>query len=250
MHVPSSRRLALPAIGLLAVCPSLNGQHASPPQPKEMAVFRGHTNTVWGLDLTPDGQTVVSGSFDKTIKVWDVTTGKERFTLRGHTRCVEFVVVTPDGQTAVAADQGGVVRVWNLIARRERSKLAETGGRPAFLSLSADGCTLSLGDRNYYLRQWNLTTGKELAVGPAASADGGPVHGGAGAARSPAEAAGRPARRPPAVATGRRGAGIRGHARGPSALGETVRRPVRGPPDALGQGGAGAIRAALRLGQT
>src|SRR5262245_40928736 len=167
MHVVWSRWLTLAplAIAYLAICNPLNAQHASSPQPKELTALRGHTNTVWGLALTREGQTVVTGSFDKTIKAWDRSTGKERFTLRGHTRCVEFVVLTPDGQTAYTADQGGTIRAWDLTTRRECRKPTETAGRPGFLSMSADGRTLSLGDRNYYLRQWDLTTGKELVIG-------------------------------------------------------------------------------------
>jgi WD40 repeat protein len=153
------------AIGLLSISPTLNAQHASSPQPKEVTVLRGHTNAVWGLALSPDGQTAVTGSFDKTIKLWDVSAGKERFTLRGHSRCVEFVVLSPDRRTAYAADQKGTIRVWDLTAQRECRKPTETGGRPGFLSLSADGRTLSLGDRNYFLRQWDVTTGKELVIG-------------------------------------------------------------------------------------
>jgi WD domain, G-beta repeat len=153
------------AIGVLAICPFVNAQDLPLPQPKPLAVLRGHTNAVWGLDVTRDGRTIVSGSFDKTIKVWDAATGRERFTLRGHTRCVEFVVVSPDGQTVYSADQAGVVRFWDLVARRERREPIETGSRPRFLFLSSDGRTLSLGDRHHYLRQWDLTSGKELAVG-------------------------------------------------------------------------------------
>jgi len=165
MHVVWSRWLTPLAIALLAIRPTLNAQHVSSPQPKELTALRGHTNAVWGLALTREGQTVVTGSFDKTIKAWDRSSGMERFTLRGHTRCVEFVVLTPNGQTAYTADQGGTIRAWDLTARRECRKPIETAGRPGFLSMSADGRTLSLGDHHYYLRQWDLTTGKELVIG-------------------------------------------------------------------------------------
>jgi hypothetical protein len=155
----------LSAIGFLAICPIVNAQVAPLPQPKQLAVLRGHTNSIWGLDVTRDGKTIVSGSFDKTIRVWDVASAKERFVLRGHSRCVEFVALTPDGQTAVAADQAGMIRVWDLTARRERRAPTETGARPRFLSVSTDGRTILLGDRQHYLRLWDLASGKELPLG-------------------------------------------------------------------------------------
>src|SRR5262245_18754127 len=165
MPIPSSHRLALSAIGLLSIGHVVRGEDPALPKPKEVAVLRGHTNTVWGLSLTPDGMTAETGSFDKTVMVWDATTGTELFTLRGHSSLVEFVVVTPDGKTVMSGDQRGFLRTWDLTNRRERAKVIETGGRPGFMSLSADGRLLSLGDRNYNVRQWDLTTGKELTVG-------------------------------------------------------------------------------------
>jgi WD40 repeat protein len=43
-----------------------------------------HTDSVTCLAYAPDGKTIVSGSKDKTIRLWDVGTGKVQFTLQGH----------------------------------------------------------------------------------------------------------------------------------------------------------------------
>jgi len=47
--------------------------------------------------ITPDGTKVVSGSFDETLKIWDLATGKELATLTGHTDGVNAVALTADG---------------------------------------------------------------------------------------------------------------------------------------------------------
>jgi len=39
--------------------------------------FTGHTDTVWSVSFSPDGKQALSGSADKTIKLWDVATGME-----------------------------------------------------------------------------------------------------------------------------------------------------------------------------
>jgi WD40 repeat protein len=59
----------------------------------------GHLDWVRSVAFSPDGRTLASGSFDTTIKLWDVTTRREIATLKGHSWSVKSVAFSPDGKT-------------------------------------------------------------------------------------------------------------------------------------------------------
>ena len=82
--------------------------------PHSFAPLAGHSGSVNGVAVTPDGQCALSASDDKTLKVWDLETGAEIGTLAGHSGSVNGVAVTPDGGHAVSASWDKTLKVWNL----------------------------------------------------------------------------------------------------------------------------------------
>jgi WD40 repeat protein len=73
----------------------------------------GHTHQVECLACSPDGRRLATGSEDRTIKLWDTTTGEEVFTLRGHTAGVLCVAFSPDGRRIASGGWEWTVRVWD-----------------------------------------------------------------------------------------------------------------------------------------
>jgi WD40 repeat protein len=72
---------------------------------------------VASVAFSPEGARLVSGSVDKTVKVWDVELGQEVLTLRGHTGLVTRVVLSPDGTLLASACLDGIIRIWDGSSR-------------------------------------------------------------------------------------------------------------------------------------
>jgi WD40 repeat protein len=72
-----------------------------------------HTDWVRDVAFSPDGATIVSGSWDKTVRVWNVRTGVCEETLQGDDR-VDYVAVSPDGATIMSGSFENTVRFWDL----------------------------------------------------------------------------------------------------------------------------------------
>jgi WD40 repeat protein len=116
---------------------------AEPPAtPKPQMQLGEHTNSVNGVAVSPDGKTVVSGSQDKTIRFWDVASGKRVGIIR-HTAGVQAVAFSPDGRVLAVADREGHIIFFDADNRKEIHTLNGEDAKAVVLAFSPDGETLA-----------------------------------------------------------------------------------------------------------
>ena len=120
----------------------------------------GHTMRVTSLAFKPNSYLLASGSYDKTVRIWDVGNNKRQLvrTLRGHTERVYSVAWSPDGSTLASASRDGTVRLWNPNNGINFAVLRGHTDQVRSVAWSPDGRILASGSQDNTVRLWNPDT--------------------------------------------------------------------------------------------
>ena len=131
----------------------------------EVFVQLGHSDRVTSIAFSPDGKTFVSGSADNTLKLWDVSTGKEIRTFRGHSGDVTSVAFSPDGKIIISGSGGlfdNTLKLWDVSTGKEIRTFRGHSGGVTSVAFSPDGKTFVSGSDDNTLKLWDVSTGKEI----------------------------------------------------------------------------------------
>jgi len=116
----------------------------------------GHSDKVICLAISPDKKTLVSGSDDRRIKIWQLSTRQELRTLNGHSSTVTCLAISPDGQTLISGSKDHTIKIWDLSTGQELGTLTGHYGTVTCLAISADGQTLVSGSQDQTIKVWRV----------------------------------------------------------------------------------------------
>ena len=121
-----------------------------------------HDGVLRAMAVTPDGHRLVSGGDDRTVRVWDLASGRLQHTLHGHSDSVRAVAVTPDGRRIVSGGTYDAVRVWDLESGQFLHSIAGPAGYRAVhaVAVTPDGNKIVWAGAGSAVHVWDLAHGR------------------------------------------------------------------------------------------
>jgi WD40 repeat protein/transcriptional regulator with XRE-family HTH domain len=131
-----------------------------------LTICQGHKDWVRSVAFSSDGNTILSGSDDQTIRLWNVASGQCNRTLYGHTGQVYSVAISSDRRTLASGSEDQSIRLWDMNTGQCRQILHGHTGAVRSVVFSPDSTLLVSAGDDQIIRIWNVETGacsKELS---------------------------------------------------------------------------------------
>ncbi|KAL5040787.1 hypothetical protein BDW71DRAFT_212785 [Aspergillus fruticulosus] len=125
----------------------------------ELQTLEGHSDAVLSVAFSTDGRLLASGSSDRTIKLWDPTTGSLQHTLEGHSDAVWSVAFSTDGQLLASGSGDRTIKLWDPATGSLQHTLEGHSSSVESVAFSWDGRLLASGCDDKTIKLWDPATG-------------------------------------------------------------------------------------------
>lgn len=128
-----------------------------------MHVLAGHLAPVSCVEFSPAGDAVATGSFDRTVRLWDSVSGACYFLLREHTRQVFCLSFSPTGRHLASGSSDTTIKIWSVATGEQKFTLRDLGGKTGpirSIAWSPDGMSLATCTPNGEVRVWAIYVGR------------------------------------------------------------------------------------------
>jgi tricorn protease-like protein len=130
---------------------------------KELLRLSGHTNEVFRVCISSDGKQILTSSMDRTLRLWDASTGKTLHVFKGHTERVVGAALSADGKHVLSGSDDRTMRLWDATTGKELDKLTGHAGAVYSVAFGPKGQALS-GSADLTMHRWDLKTGRNAGV--------------------------------------------------------------------------------------
>ncbi len=130
--------------------------------------FQGHLSSILALVFSGDGQTLVSGSYGKSIKIWGVNgdfSQLRHLISYAHLSSIFSLAISPDNQILVSGGKDRTIKRWNLVTGTKTDSHHILKGHAGIVwcaAISPDGEKIASASADYTIKIWNLATGELL----------------------------------------------------------------------------------------
>jgi WD40 repeat protein/serine/threonine protein kinase len=128
----------------------------------EQHSFSGHEGSIHSVSLNMNGTLALSGGEDKSVRLWDITTGKCTHTFTGHEDIVTSVAMTRCGRYAISASNDTTLKLWNIESSANQITYKGHQKSVTCLAPSPNSRYLFSGSRDKTLKLWDLHHGRIL----------------------------------------------------------------------------------------
>jgi WD40 repeat protein len=116
----------------------------------------GHHSSITAIAFSPDGGMIVSGSADRTVKIWNPNSRLSQATLSGHSSLIDAVAISSNGKILVSGSWDYTIKIWDLETQELLDTLCQHSGWIKSLAISPDGKYLVSGSADKTVKIWDL----------------------------------------------------------------------------------------------